>query len=246
SRAQGNRIKKGAKPGTACVHNALDDHSRLAYSEVLPDETKETTAAFWHRANDYFAACGIIVKRVLTDNGSAYRPKAFATALGDHARLAYSVVHPDETKQPPAAFWHRANDSFAACGIIVKRVLTDNGSAYRSKASATALGEQVTHNRARPYRPQTNGKVERFNRTLEQEWAYARPYTSEAERLAELPAFLHTYNHHRGHTALKGHPPASRVPNLCGDNIYQGSVCGMGAPPRTCWSQNASTVSFPV
>src|SRR5699024_4268815 len=81
-RAQGNRIKKGAKPGTACVHNALDDHSRLAYSEVLPDETKETTAAFWHRANDYFAACGIIVKRVLTDNGSAYRSKAFATALG--------------------------------------------------------------------------------------------------------------------------------------------------------------------
>src|SRR5699024_1761885 len=79
---QGNRIKKGAKPGTACVHNALDDHSRLAYSEVLPDETKETTAAFWHRANDYFAACGIIVKRVLTDNGSAYRSKAFATALG--------------------------------------------------------------------------------------------------------------------------------------------------------------------
>src|SRR5699024_524367 len=115
---------------------------------------------------------------------------------------------------------------------------------YRSKAFATALGEQVTHKRTRPYRPQTNGKVERFNRTLEQEWAYARPYTSEAERIAELPAFLHTYNHHRGHTALKGHPPASRVPNLCGDNnlVPQSSPTSCttsSAPPfspRNQWS----------
>ena len=82
---------------------------------------------------------------------------------------------------------------------------------------AEALGE-VVHKRTRPYRPQTNGKVERYNRTLEQEWAYAKPYASEAERVAALPAFLHTYNHHRGHTALKGASPASRVPNLRGDN----------------------------
>lgn len=158
-RAKGNRIKRGARPGMACVHNAVDDHSRLAYSEVLADEKKETTAAFWQRANDYFASCGITVKRVLTDNGSAYRSTVFAEALGD-----------------------------------------------------------VVHKRTRPYRPQTNGKVERFNRTLEQEWAYAKPYASEAERVTALPGFLHTYNHHRGHTALKGHSPASRVPNLCGEN----------------------------
>jgi len=158
-RAKGARIKKTAKPGMACVHNAVDDHSRLAYSEVLPDEKKETTAAFWGRANDYFNSCGVSVKRVLTDNGSAYRSKAFAEALG-----------------------------------------------------------QVVHKRTRPYRPQTNGKVERYNRTLEQEWAYARPYASEAERVAALPEFLHTYNHHRGHTSLKGLSPASRVPNLCGED----------------------------
>ena len=158
-RAKGNRVKGTARPGMACVHNAVDDHSRLAYSEVLPDEKKETTAAFWKRANAYFTECGVTVKRVLTDNGSAYRSKVFAEALGE-----------------------------------------------------------VVHKRTRPYRPQTNGKVERYNRTLEQEWAYAKPYASEAERVAALPAFLHTYNHHRGHTALKGASPASRVPNLRGDN----------------------------
>ncbi|HET9654916.1 MAG TPA: IS481 family transposase [Kineosporiaceae bacterium] len=158
-RAKGNRLKKSAKPGTAFIHNAVDDHSRLAYCEILADERKETASAFWKRAEAYFASCGITVKRVLTDNGSAYRSKAFADALGE-----------------------------------------------------------VAHKRTRPYRPQTNGKVERFNRTLEQEWAYARPYTSESERVAAFPEFLHTYNHHRGHTALKGASPADRVPNLCGQN----------------------------
>ena len=158
-RAKGARIKKGAKPGTAFIHNALDDHSRLAYCEILADERKETAAAFWQRANAYFASCGIVVKRVLTDNGSAYRSKAFAEALGE-----------------------------------------------------------VVHKRTRPYRPQTNGKVERFNRTMEQEWAYARPYPNEAERVAAFDDFLHTYNHHRGHTALKGASPADRVPNLRGLN----------------------------
>ena len=73
------------------------------------------------------------------------------------------------------------------------------------------------HKRTRPYRPQTNGKVERFNRTLLDEWAYVRPYSSDAERIAALDDWLHLYNHHRHHTALGG-PPASRVPNLCGQN----------------------------
>jgi len=100
----------------------------------------------------------------------------------------------------------------------VKRVLTDNGNAYRSAAWKQALGEDIAHKRTRPYRPQTNGKVERFNRTLLEEWAYARPYTSEAERVAAYAEFLHTYNHHRGHTALGGSTPADRVTNLAGEN----------------------------
>jgi transposase InsO family protein len=97
----------------------------------------------------------------------------------------------------------------------VVRVLTDNGPCYRSKAFAEALGD-IVHKRTRPYRPQTNGKVERFNRTLLEEWAYARVYASEAERVATYAEFIHNYNHHRGHTALGGKSPADRVPNLRG------------------------------
>jgi transposase InsO family protein len=143
--------------GYAYLHNAVDDHSRLAYSEILADERKDTAAGFWRRAEAWFASCGITIRRVLTDNGSCYRSHDFAAALGG-----------------------------------------------------------ITHQRTRPYRPQTNGKVERFNRTLLEEWAYAQPYQSEAERRAAFPVWLHTYNHHRGHTALAGLPPASRVTNLSG------------------------------
>jgi transposase InsO family protein len=139
------------------------------------------------------------------------------TALDDHSRLAYTEILADEKKDTAAAFWRRASSYFAACGITIQRVLTDNGSCYRSRAFAEALGA-VTHKRTRPYRPQTNGKVERFHRTLADEWAYARPYRTETERRSALPDWLHTYNNHRGHTALGGHPPASRVTNLAGQN----------------------------
>ena len=124
----------------------------------------------------------------------------------------------DERKETAAGFWRRANDYFDSVGITVTRVLTDNGSCYRSHAFGEALGEPISHKRTRPYRPQTNGKVERFNRTMLEEWAYAQPYTSETERAAAFPVWLHTYNHHRGHTALGGQTPADLVPNLCGQN----------------------------
>ena len=147
----------GRGPGYSFLHTAIDDHSRLAYSELLSDERKETAAAFWARAAAYFASCDITVHRVLTDNGSCYRSFDFRDALAG-----------------------------------------------------------IAHKRTRPYRPQTNGKVERFHRTLLEEWAYAHPYSSNAEREAAYPAWLHRYNHHRGHTALGGRPPATRVTNLSG------------------------------
>lgn len=139
------------------------------------------------------------------------------TAVDDHSRLAYSEILTDEKKETATAFWTRAHTYFATCGITVERVLTDNGACYRSHACRDTLAEAgITHKRTRPYRPQTNGKVERLNRTLLDEWAYARPYRSEQERRDAFPGWLHTCNHHRGHTALAGKPPASHVPNLTG------------------------------
>ena len=139
-------------------------------------------------------------------------------AVDDCSRLGYSELLEDERKETAAEFWKRARAYFESAGIEVKRVLTDNGACYRSKLFADALGEGIKHKRTRPYRPQTNGKVERYNRTMVEEWAYARPYASEAERAALFHDWLHTYNHHRGHTALGGKSPADLVPNLRGQN----------------------------
>ncbi|WP_312856696.1 IS481 family transposase [Arthrobacter mobilis] len=116
-------------------------------------------------------------------------------AVDDHSRLAYSEILPDEKQATAAGFWTRAAAFFTAHGAMVKAVLTDNGSCYRSRAFAASLGPQVKHRRTRPYRPQTNGKVERFNRTLTTEWAYARPYATEAERASTYQGWLHHYNH---------------------------------------------------
>jgi transposase InsO family protein len=140
------------------------------------------------------------------------------TALDDHSRLVYSELLDDEGKDTAAAFWTRAHAYFTACGITVTRVLSDNGNCYRSHAFRDALAG-ISHKRTRPYRPQTNGKVERFHRTLADEWAYATSYATDSERAQAYPHWLHRYNHHRGHTALGGQPPASRVTNLSGQNI---------------------------
>ena len=141
------------------------------------------------------------------------------TALDDHSRLAYTEILADERKDTAAAFLRRAHAWYAAAEVTIERVISDNGACYRSRDWAAACAELgITHKRTRPCRPQTNGKVERFHRTLADEWAYARPYTSETDRRAALDPWLHTYNHHRGHTALKGQPPASRVTNLSGQD----------------------------
>ena len=137
-------------------------------------------------------------------------------AVDDHSRLAYSEIHTDERKETAAGFWLRANAFFTSAGITVTAVMTDNGSCYRSRDFATALGP-IAHRFTRPYRPQTNGKVERFNRTLATEWAYARTYLNDEARTADYDRWLHHYNHHRPHTGIGGSTPASRVHNLTGN-----------------------------
>ncbi|RZS52893.1 transposase, partial [Microcella putealis] len=158
-RTIGNRNNKKKGRGYAFLHHAVDDHSRLAYSEELPDERKETAAGFWRRAEAFFAEHGITVTAVMTDNGACYRSRDFAAALGP-----------------------------------------------------------IQHRWTRPYRPQTNGKVERFNRTLAAEWAYAATYSSDEARSATYADWLHHYNHHRPHTGIGGLTPSARVHNLTRKN----------------------------
>ena len=135
------------------------------------------------------------------------------SAIDAHSRVAYSEIHDDEKGPTCAGFWRRARAFFNSYGIEqIEAVLTDNAKNYTGRDFTVAL-EGVEHRRIRPWHPQTNGKVERFNRTLLEEWAYARPYYSDDERTAALDDFIHIYNHHRHHTAIDG-PPVSRVNNL--------------------------------
>ena len=135
-------------------------------------------------------------------------------AIDDYTRIAYVEILDDEKGPTTAGFLDRTVAAFAAYGITIERLLTDNGGNYRSKVFATAAsGHNITLKRTRPYRPQTNGKAEAFNKTLQREWAYRRPYPSEPDRLAALAPFLHDYNHHRTHTAIGNQPPLSRLPD---------------------------------
>jgi transposase InsO family protein len=133
-------------------------------------------------------------------------------AVDDHSRFAYVEALSDEKGPTAAAFLMRSVIAFAAVGINVERVLTDNGGCYRSHVftqTASEAGVGLRH--TRPRRPQTNGKAERFIKTLQSEWAYLRPYTTNEERLADLLPFLDRYNYNRPHTAIGNRPPASRL-----------------------------------
>jgi transposase InsO family protein len=139
------------------------------------------------------------------------------TVIDDHSRVAYAEIHDDETKETAVAVLRNAVAWFAVRGVVVQRVLSDNGSCYRSFLwRDTCLELGITHKRTRPYRPQTNGKIERFHRTLAEGWAFKKFYSSESARRAALPAWIHEYNHHRPHTAIGKVSPITRLDNLAG------------------------------
>ena len=157
----GNAASRGS--GWEFVHVAIDDASRVAFSQILPDERKESAVAFLQAAVAYYQSLGVSVARVMTDNGSCYRSSAFRTARLD-------------------------------------------------------LG--LKHIRTRPYTPRTNGKAERFIQTALREWAYAQAYDTSQQRAAELPSWMHRYNWHRPHGSLKSKPPISRL-DLTQDNLLR-------------------------
>jgi len=139
------------------------------------------------------------------------------TVIDDHSRVAYVEARDDETSQTATEVLRNAVAWFAARGVVVERVLSDNGSCYKShlwRDTCAELG--ITPKKTRPYRPQTNGKIERFHRTLAEGWAFKKFYNSESARLAALPAWVHEYNHHRPHSAIGKAAPISRLDNLAG------------------------------
>lgn len=166
-------------------------------------------------------ANAIVTAKRTGKRGKSYRPligTAYVhTVIDDHSRVAYAEICTDEKAETAIGVLKRAIQWFADHGVTVERVLSDNGSAYRSFAWRDVCAElSLTHKRTRPYRPQTNGKIERFHRTLADGWAYARFYESTEQRNTALPGWLHYYNHHRAHSAIGGKSPITRLTNLPG------------------------------
>ena len=143
-------------------------------------------------------------------------------AIDDASRLAFTAIMADEKKESASAFLEQALAWFRTHGVTAQRVMTDNGSAYRSRLFATAIAAHgLRHKRTKPYTPRTNGKAERFIQTSIREWAYATPYTSSAQRTQAMYPWLHNYNTARPHSALGGKPPISRIArdNVLGNDI---------------------------
>jgi len=160
---QSNPRGRGEGAGWEFVHVCIDDASRIAFSQILPDERKESAVAFLEAAIAYYEGLGVTVTRVMTDNGSCYKSRAFRQAC-------------------------------------------------------KTLG--LRHIRTRPYTPRTNGKAERFIQTSLREWAYAKAYPTSEHRKAELPRWLHQYNWHRPHGSLQSQTPISRL-GLDGNNLLR-------------------------
>jgi len=141
--------------------------------------------------------------------------------IDDASRVAFSQIKPDERKHSAVAFLKAAVAYYTRLGIKLERVMTDNGSCYRSRAfKNTCRRLRLKHIRTKPYTPRTNGKAERFIQTSLREWAYARAYSSSRQRAAQLPFFLHHYNWHRPHGSLDDKPPISRL-CLSEDNLLR-------------------------
>ena len=187
--------------------------------------------------------------------------EALHVCIDDASRLGYSEILPDERKESALGFLERALGWLAQQGVTVERVMTDNGSAYRSRDFGAALAAAgLKHKRTHPYTPRTNGKAERFIQTSLREWAYARPYATSQERSAALTTWLDHYNTARPHSALGHHPPAARLHQWQLLGSTEGTVAssrpafpsdgsggpGQGSPQATGGSRRAASLRRPA
>ena len=151
-------------------------------------------------------------------NGRGIGWEYLHVAIDDRSRLAYTQVLPTERKEDATAFLNSSLAWFNSHGVVVERIMTDNGSAYKSRLFAAACAQhKVAHKRTRPYTPKTNGKAERFIQSSIREWAYAQPFETSAQRQAAMHPWLHNYNTARPHAALGGKPPICRIDR---DNVF--------------------------
>jgi transposase InsO family protein len=181
------------------LHMDTARHARFQRPGHAMTGVRDKTAAERHAAGGYDFAHAII---------------------DDHSRLAYVELHADERAQTVTDFVARALDWFAALGITAKRLMTDNAFSYSRNRSLRELlaAREIKHIRTQPYRPQTNGKVERFHQTMAREWAYGMTYRSHRHRNQALPHWLEHYNQRRPHSGIGNRPPISRVHNLRGQD----------------------------
>jgi transposase InsO family protein len=160
--------------------------------------------------------------RVTGDRSQRARGRAgwqyLFVAIDDASRLGFAAIYPDETADSALAFLAACHRFYHRHGIPIERVLTDNGTCFKRRWQDACTQQGIAVRKTRPYRPQTNGKAERFIRTLLERWAYAYSYSSEAQRASTLPAALDSYNRYRPHRALGGQTPLQRVNNLSGTN----------------------------
>lgn len=220
-RMTGAEIARGIHLSPATVARILKRRGLSRLSQLEPKEPprryeKETPGELVHLDTKKLGRIRRIGHRITGNRHDSVRGAGWEfvhVAIDDASRLSYAEVLPDEKGQTCVAFLARSLIFFAAHGIEVKRLLTDNGSGYVSKTFALECSSRfIRHSFTRPYRPQTNGKAERLIQTLLREWAYRRPYRTSRQRSRRLERFLRYYNHHRPHASLNRRPPASRIP----------------------------------
>lgn len=205
----------GSTVAKVLVRHGASRRPRAARPEAVRYE-RERPGELLHVDTKRLGRFHQVGKAILAD-GIQRSPRAgwhhLHVAVDDHTRIAFVQAHADEKGPTCAAFLADALAFFAQLGIDVERVMTDNAKNYVvSRDFQAALGDRA-HKRIRPYRPQTNGKVERFNRTLLDEWAYVRAYDTNTERLETLQPWVTDYNWQRAHSALGNRPPVSRLPS---------------------------------